>query len=150
MMNTLVSFSRMVVRGGVAQNSLRRTTMCRPRYYAAQAGLQQDDVRDRVIKIVQQFDKVDETKVNAESHFINDLGLDSLDAVELVMALEGMQEKFLEKKKKRKKKKIMRKLTDLPLCLIDEFAVEVPETDLENLVSVEAAIAYVLSNPNAK
>jgi len=90
------------------------------RWYASAAALSRPEVTERVIKIVGQFDKVDAAKVNEKSHFISDLGLDSLDAVELIMALE------------------------------DEFAFEVPETDLENIVSVEQAIAYVLANPHAK
>ena len=38
--------------------------------------------------MVQNYDKVDKSKVNAESKFADDLGLDSLDAVEVVMAIE--------------------------------------------------------------
>jgi NADH dehydrogenase (ubiquinone) 1 alpha/beta subcomplex 1, acyl-carrier protein len=46
-------------------------------------------VTDRVIDVVKKFHKVDAAKVTAKSHFANELGLDSLDAVELVMAIEG-------------------------------------------------------------
>jgi len=43
------------------------------------------DVYDRVVKLVENFT---EETVTPESHIIDDLGLDSLDTVELVMALE--------------------------------------------------------------
>ena len=91
------------------------------RFYSAEAEpLTLDGVTTRVIDVVKKFHKVDPLKVNAKSHFLNELGLDSLDTVELVMAIE------------------------------DEFALEVPESEQESLVTVEAVINYVLSNPNAK
>jgi acyl carrier protein len=43
------------------------------------------DVYDRVVKLVEKFT---EEAITPESHIIDDLGLDSLDTVELVMALE--------------------------------------------------------------
>ena len=47
-----------------------------------------DDVASRVKKIVTDHLGVDETKVTEEASFIDDLGADSLDTVELVMAFE--------------------------------------------------------------
>ena|SRR3989338_6340003 len=118
-MQSLVNFGRLVSLRGTFP--VMASPMTFPRLYSAPAaGLTLPEVKERVVKIVSQFDKVDPAKVNEKSHFINDLGLDSLDAVELVMAFE------------------------------DEFAFEVPESDLENIVSVEQAIAYVLANPHAK
>ncbi len=45
-------------------------------------------VKDRVIDIVAEQLGVDKEKITPETHFINDLGADSLDTVELVMELE--------------------------------------------------------------
>ncbi len=45
-------------------------------------------VSDRVIDIVAEQLGVDRDKISAETHFVNDLGADSLDTVELVMELE--------------------------------------------------------------
>ena len=45
-------------------------------------------VEDRVIDIVAEQLGVDRDKITAETHFVNDLGADSLDTVELVMELE--------------------------------------------------------------
>ena len=46
------------------------------------------DITDRVKKIVVEHLNVDETKVSDDASFIDDLGADSLDTVELVMAFE--------------------------------------------------------------
>lgn len=54
------------------------------------------------------------------SHFVNDLGLDSLDTVELVMALE------------------------------DEFALEITDVDAEKILSCSDAVEYLANNVNAK
>ena len=43
---------------------------------------------ERVVQVLKGFEKVDPAKVTASAHFVNDLGLDSLDAVEVCMALE--------------------------------------------------------------
>ena len=82
--------------------------------------LDEADVTDRVLGALKNFQKVDPSKVTATSHFMNDLGLDSLDTVEVVMAFE------------------------------DEFAIEIPDADAEKIHSCEDAIKYVLNHPHAK
>eukprot|EP00112_Aurelia_sp_Birch-Aquarium-sp1_P012066 Seg2533.3 transcript_id=Seg2533.3/GoldUCD/mRNA.D3Y31 product="Acyl carrier protein mitochondrial" protein_id=Seg2533.3/GoldUCD/D3Y31 len=47
-----------------------------------------EELREETLNVLKLFDKVDPTKVTPEAHFINDLGLDSLDVVEVVMAFE--------------------------------------------------------------
>lgn len=64
--------------------------------------------------------QVDAAKVTADSHFTGDLGLDSLDTVELVMALE------------------------------DEFAIEIADESAEKIVSVADAVDFIAGNANAK
>jgi NADH dehydrogenase (ubiquinone) 1 alpha/beta subcomplex 1 len=78
------------------------------------------DVTSRIVQVVKAFEKVDPNVVKETSHFATDLGLDSLDAVELVMAFE------------------------------DEFAIEIPDADADKIVSVKDAVSYILSHPNAK
>lgn len=56
---------------------------------------------------------VDESEVTEEASFIDDLGADSLDTVELVMALE------------------------------EEFGIEIPDEDAEKIGTVKDAIAYI-------
>ncbi len=58
--------------------------------------------------------------MNATAHFVNDLGLDSLDTVELVMAFE------------------------------DEFAIEIPDADAEKILSCADAVKYLSNNVNAQ
>ena len=54
----------------------------------AQSFLDRKEVLDRVMTVIKNFEKVDQTKVTPTAHFVNDLSLDSLDAVEVAMALE--------------------------------------------------------------
>ena len=74
------------------------------------------DVAERVKKIVVEHLGVDAEKVNAEASFIDDLGADSLDIVELVMAFE------------------------------EEFGVEIPDDAAEKITTVRDAIDYIDQN----
>ena len=66
------------------------------------------------------FDKIqDVSKLNPQSHFHNDLGLDSLDAVEVVMAIE------------------------------EEFSLEIPDKEADAIHSVKQAVDYILAQPDA-
>ncbi len=73
-------------------------------------------IEQRVKKIVAEQLGVNEAEVKNESSFVNDLGADSLDTVELVMALE------------------------------EEFECEIPDEDAEKITSVQQAIDYVLAH----
>eukprot|EP00549_Striatella_unipunctata_P024740 CAMPEP_0118717524 /NCGR_PEP_ID=MMETSP0800-20121206/28218_1 /TAXON_ID=210618 ORGANISM="Striatella unipunctata, Strain CCMP2910" /NCGR_SAMPLE_ID=MMETSP0800 /ASSEMBLY_ACC=CAM_ASM_000638 /LENGTH=128 /DNA_ID=CAMNT_0006624293 /DNA_START=60 /DNA_END=446 /DNA_ORIENTATION=+ len=84
------------------------------------AFLNPDDVRERVMTAVKNFDKVDPSKVTSASKFADDLGLDSLDAVEVVMAIE------------------------------DEFAIEIPDAEADKIASIEDAVEFVSAHPMAK
>ncbi|MCA8927148.1 MAG: acyl carrier protein [Alphaproteobacteria bacterium] len=74
------------------------------------------DVAERVKKIVVEHLGVEEDKVTENATFIDDLGADSLDTVELVMAFE------------------------------EEFGVEIPDDAAEKIQSVKDAIAYIQEN----
>ncbi|DAA75103.1 TPA_exp: Uncharacterized protein A8136_2201 [Trichophyton benhamiae CBS 112371] len=89
------------------------------RQYSAPAGLSEQEVQGRIIDLLKNFDNVsDASKINVESHFQNDLGLDSLDAVEVVMAIE------------------------------EEFSIEIPDLEAEKIHSVRNAVDYILSAPD--
>mgnify|MGYP003336764549 FL=1 len=75
--------------------------------------MQMENVEQRVKKIVAEQLGVNEADVKAESSFVNDLGADSLDTVELVMALE------------------------------EEFECEIPDEDAEKITTVQQAVDYV-------
>ena len=74
------------------------------------------NIEDRVKKIVAEQLGVKEDEVNNASSFVDDLGADSLDTVELVMALE------------------------------EEFDTEVPDEEAEQITTVQLAINYINEN----
>merc|ERR1711973_334068 len=70
-------------------------------------------ITDRVMLVLKLYDKINPEKVTMESHFINDLGLDSLDHVEVIMAME------------------------------DEFGFEIPDDHAEKLMTPKQIVRYV-------
>ncbi len=72
-----------------------------------------DDVYNRVRKIVSEQLGVEDSKITPEANFRNDLGADSLDTVELVMAFE------------------------------EEFDLEIPDEDAETIATVQDAVDYI-------
>ncbi|MBQ3525902.1 MAG: acyl carrier protein [Akkermansia sp.] len=75
-----------------------------------------DNIETQVKEIIVEQLGVDPEKVTSSAKFIEDLGADSLDTVELVMAFE------------------------------EKFSVEVPDEDAEKLKSVEDVVAYIKAN----
>jgi acyl carrier protein len=75
------------------------------------------DIEQRVKKIVAEQLGVNESEIKTESSFVDDLGADSLDTVELVMALE------------------------------DEFETEITDEEAEKITTVQQAIDYVTAHP---
>ena len=75
-------------------------------------------VEERVKKIVVEQLGVKEEEVSNESSFVDDLGADSLDTVELVMALE------------------------------EEFETEIPDEDAEKITTVQQATDYITKHLN--
>jgi len=78
------------------------------------------DVESRVLAVCKAFDKITADKLTMESHFINDLGLDSLDHVEVIMAIE------------------------------DEFGFEIPDDHAEKLLTPVKIVEYVAEHENIK
>jgi acyl carrier protein len=74
------------------------------------------DIDARVKKIVSEQLGLGEDEVSQEASFVDDLGADSLDTVELVMALE------------------------------EEFGCEIPDDDAEKITTVQEAINYINNN----
>ncbi len=72
-----------------------------------------ENIEQRVKKIVAEQLGVNESEIKNESSFVDDLGADSLDTVELVMALE------------------------------EEFECEIPDEEAEKITNVQQAIDYV-------
>ena len=74
------------------------------------------DIEQRVKKIVSEQLGANETEVKSSSSFVDDLGADSLDTVELVMALE------------------------------EEFDCEIPDEEAEKITTVQLAVDYINAN----
>ena len=79
-----------------------------------------ENVEQRVKKIVAEQLGVNEAEIKNESSFVDDLGADSLDTVELVMAFE------------------------------EEFGIEIPDEDAEKITRVKEAIEYIESHAKSK
>ena len=77
-----------------------------------------NDISSKVKKIVADHLGIEESKVSEESSFIDDLGADSLDTVELVMAFE------------------------------EEFGCEIPDDAAEKIVTLKDAVTYLSANSN--
>jgi len=83
------------------------------RHYAELPDLTFAQIEERVLGVLKLFDKVNPDKLTLDSSFINDLGLDSLDVVEIVMAIE------------------------------DEFALEIPDNHAEKLSTPKDLVEYI-------
>ena len=77
-------------------------------------------VEDKVKSIIVDQLGVDEEEVTPDASFVDDLGADSLDTVELVMALE------------------------------EEFGLEIPDEDAEKIPRVREAVEYIQANAKGK
>jgi acyl carrier protein len=70
-------------------------------------------MRKRIVEIIAKQLGIEETDVSAQASVVEDLGADSLDVVELIMALE------------------------------EEFDLEIPDTEAENIVNVQSIFDYM-------
>tara|TARA_B100001750_G_C15306848_1_gene495152 strand:- start:136 stop:369 length:234 start_codon:yes stop_codon:yes gene_type:complete len=74
------------------------------------------DTLNKIKEIIMDKLGVDENKVTNDSHFIEDLGADSLDTVELIMQFE------------------------------EDFGIEIPDEDAEKIVTINQAHEYINKN----
>ncbi|XP_056144291.1 NADH:ubiquinone oxidoreductase subunit AB1b [Lampris incognitus] len=83
------------------------------RQYGDLPPLTLDSIKDRVMYVLKLYDKINPEKLQTSSHFMKDLGLDSLDQVEIIMAME------------------------------DEFGFEIPDAEAEKLMTPEEIVQYI-------
>ncbi len=79
----------------------------------------QDEVLEKVVAIVSEQLSVEKSEISRETSFVNDLGADSLDTVELVMELE------------------------------DEFNMNIPDEEAEKLQTVGATIEFIMKQADS-
>ncbi|CAX44831.1 acyl carrier protein, mitochondrial precursor, putative [Candida dubliniensis CD36] len=91
------------------------------RYYSAFPELTRENTKERIIELLEGYDKVDQSKgeITEQSSFTSDLGLDSLDVVEVIMELEH------------------------------EFNIQIPDNEADSLKTVGQTIDYILSQPDS-
>ncbi|KAF8168017.1 acyl carrier protein-like protein [Crassisporium funariophilum] len=117
-----MSFSRLLPRAATLSRAawtapnLHRRFVPRAAYSAA-AGLSRDVIQTRVLDVLKGYEKVDPAKLSVSSSFTKDLGLDSLDAVEVVMAVE------------------------------EEFSIVIPDAEADEIQTVQQAIDYIAKTP---
>ena len=76
------------------------------------------EYQEKITEIIIDKLSVEESKITLEAKFIDDLGADSLDTVELIMQFE------------------------------EEFSIEIPDEDAEKLLSVSQAVDYITKRMN--
>jgi len=82
-------------------------------FYKKAGGLMMSEIADKVKKIIQEQLDVEESQITENASFIEDLGADSLDQAELIMALE------------------------------EELDIDIPDEEAEKLTTVGSAIKYI-------
>ncbi|KAJ7630994.1 acyl carrier protein [Roridomyces roridus] len=97
----------------------RRQTLLPFRAYSAGGALSPETIQTRIFEVLKGFEKVDATKLTPAAAFATDLGLDSLDVVEVQMAIE------------------------------EEFSIEIPDAEADEIQTVSQAIEYIKNTPAA-
>ncbi|XP_027027629.1 NADH:ubiquinone oxidoreductase subunit AB1b isoform X1 [Tachysurus fulvidraco] len=90
------------------------------RLYCDSQPLTLQSIEERVMNVLQLYDKIKPETLQTSSHFMKDLGLDSLDQVEIIMAME------------------------------DEFGFEIPDTEAEKLMTPAEVVQYIASKKDVK
>nr|XP_044987037.1 acyl carrier protein, mitochondrial-like [Jaculus jaculus] len=86
--------------------------------YSDAPPLMLEGIKDQVLYVLKLYDKIDPEKLSVNSHFMKDLGLDSLDQVEIIMAME------------------------------DKFGFEIPDIDAEKLMCPQEIVDYIAHKKN--
>ncbi|KAI4296048.1 hypothetical protein L6164_036038 [Bauhinia variegata] len=90
------------------------------RYWSSSASTGSEPILDRVIGLVKKYDKIDSSKVTETADFQKDLSLDSLDRVELIMAVE------------------------------EEFSIEIPDEKADKLTCCADVAKYIATEADPK
>lgn len=120
---------RLILLPAIRQSSRGSATVLRQRqlyqalpirFYSSLGLLTKELVTERILEILEDYDNVKNVdKISETAHFSRDLGLDSLDQVEVLMEVEN------------------------------EFSILIPDDDADNLKTVDQTINYILEQPDA-
>ncbi|EAZ63797.1 mitochondrial acyl carrier protein [Scheffersomyces stipitis CBS 6054] len=112
--------SSSVTRKPLVQNVVALSQPLFVRNYSGFPPLTRELAKERILELLEGYDKVDASKeITEESSYVQDLGLDSLDVVEVVMELEH------------------------------EFNIQIPDNEADSLKTVGQTIDYVLSQEDS-
>ncbi|PPR00487.1 hypothetical protein CVT24_005547 [Panaeolus cyanescens] len=119
-----MSFSRLLARATPLVRVTRSVPTMSSRWvpramYSAGGALSKEDITARILETLKGYEKIDPAKLTTAASFDKDLGLDSLDTVEVVMAVE------------------------------EEFAIEIPDAEADEIKTVQQAIDYIAKTPEA-
>ncbi|KAJ7619118.1 acyl carrier protein-like protein [Mycena polygramma] len=89
------------------------------RAYSAGGALSTEAIQKRILSVLEGFEAVEQSKLTPTASFTRDLGLDSLDVVEVQMAIE------------------------------EEFSIEIPDEEADSIQTVAEAIEYIKKTPAA-
>uniref|UniRef100_A0A6G1SA10 Acyl carrier protein n=1 Tax=Aceria tosichella TaxID=561515 RepID=A0A6G1SA10_9ACAR len=118
-MNSILGIASRILSRPILERALLKRpaftgTLALNKRWAHNAPLTYDFVRERILLVLRLYDKVNPEKLTLDSHFVNDLGLDSLDHVEIIMELEN------------------------------EFNFDIPDKDAETLVTPRHILKYIV------
>ncbi|KIM48123.1 hypothetical protein M413DRAFT_222185 [Hebeloma cylindrosporum] len=113
-----MSLFRLLPRAAAVSRVSRCTQTIQTRWvpramYSGGAPLSRDVITARILETLKGYEKIDPAKLTVTSSFQRDLGLDSLDAVEVMMAVE------------------------------EEFSIEIPDAEADEIHTVQQAIDYI-------
>lgn len=109
-------------RNGLLLLRIPRAAVFRPnpvRFYAGFPALTRDLAKERIIELLEGYNKVEAKEISESSSYIQDLGLDSLDVVEVIMEVEH------------------------------EFNIQIPDNEADSLKTVGQTVDYIMEQPDA-
>jgi len=122
-----MSFIRLALRSAVTRqlalpslSRLHQSRLPQRAAFSTASTLDKAHIETRVLDVLKSFEKVHLEKLKPSASFTDDLGLDSLDAVEVVMAVE------------------------------EEFSIEIPDDEADGIQTVQQAIDYIAKTPEAR
>ncbi|KAG0242176.1 putative acyl carrier protein [Mortierella sp. GBAus27b] len=117
--NATAGFRRVITSPLLASHQPSLHALNFARAYASNTGLARSDIEKRVLDILAGFSKIDSSKITPQANFNTDLHLDSLDTVEVVMAIE------------------------------EEFSIEIPDRDADEFKTAAQTIDYISKRDDA-